>query len=107
MRIQEYTENILKNPSNLQTYTITQNLGNGWRMRTTTPAIDTRPIFLARSSVRPSVSFVIASALTNGVQQLIHSALTIENRWSYVEVTLKTKLKSTILREFPGYWWLF
>ena len=59
MRIQEYTKNILENPSNLQTYTITQNLGNGWRMRTTTPAIDTRPIFLVRSSVRQSVSFVI------------------------------------------------
>ena len=53
MRIREYTENILENPSNLQTYMITQNLGNGWRMRTTTPAIDTRPIFLMRLSVRP------------------------------------------------------
>ena len=55
MRIQEYTENILENPSNLQTYTITQNLGNDWRMRITTPAIDTRPIFLMRSSLRQSV----------------------------------------------------
>ena len=59
MRIQEYTENILENPSNLQMYTITQNLDNDWRIRTTTSAIDTRPIFLAQLSVRPSISFVI------------------------------------------------
>ena len=31
----------------------------------------------------------------------------IEKRWSYVAVTLKTKQKSTISREFPGYWGLF
>ena len=48
-----------------------------------------------------------ARAPTNGVQQLTHSAPTIEKRWSYVAVTLKTKRKSTIPREFPGYWWLF
>ena len=39
----------------------------------------------------------------NGVQQLIHSAPTIEKRWSYVEVTLKTKRKSTTPRELSGY----
>ena len=44
---------------------------------------------------------------TNGVQQLVHSAPTIEKRWSYVAVTLKTKCKSTTPREFPGYWWQF
>ena len=31
----------------LLTYAITQILGNGWRMRTTTPAVDTRPSFFA------------------------------------------------------------
>ena len=30
----------------------------------------------------------------NGVQQLIHSAPTIEKRWSYVAVMLKTKCKA-------------
>ena len=43
----------------------------------------------------------------NGVQQLIHSVPTIEKRWSYVAVMLKTKCKSIIPREFPGYWWQF
>ena len=41
-------------------YTITQNLGNGWCMRTTTPAIDTRPIFLAHSSVRLFLSLTLS-----------------------------------------------
>ena len=41
-----------------------------------------------------------------GTRLLIHSAPTIEKRWSYVAVTLKTKRKSTIPIEFPGYWWL-
>ena len=44
---------------------------------------------------------------TNGVQQLVHSAPRSKKRWSYVAVTLKTKCKSTIPREFPGYWWQF
>ena len=36
----------------------------------------------------------IARAPTNGVQQLVHSAPTIEKCWSYVTVTLKTKYKA-------------
>ena len=32
---------------------------------------------------------------------------TIEKRWSYVVVTLNTKLKMHTPRKFPGYWWLF
>ena len=36
----------------LLTYTITQILGNGWRMRTTTPAVDTRPSFFAFRPIR-------------------------------------------------------
>ena len=62
--IHEYNENILENPSNLQTYTITQNLGNGFHMCTTTPAIDTRPIFLMHLSVHPFVSFDTLSEKT-------------------------------------------
>ena len=48
-----------------------------------------------------------ARAPTNGVQQLVHSAPTIEKRWSYVTVTLKTKFGMHTPSEFPGYWWLF
>ena len=48
-----------------------------------------------------------ARAPTNA--SLIHSALTIEKRWSYsyVTVTLKIKFEMHTPREFPGYWWLF
>ena len=45
-------------------HTITQNLGKGFHMHTTTPAIDTRPIFLTHSSVHPFVSFVTLSEKT-------------------------------------------
>ena len=31
-------------------------------------------------------------------------SFTIEKRWSYVTVTLKTKCKSTTPRDLPGYW---
>ena len=41
------------------------------------------------------LSIIRARALTNGIQQLIHSAPMIEKHWSYVAVTLKTKRKST------------
>ena len=36
----------------LLTYAITQILGNGWRMRITTPAVDTRPSFFAFRPIR-------------------------------------------------------
>ena len=41
-----------------------------------------------------SYCIIHAHEPTNGIQQLIHSAPTIEKRWSYVAVTLKTKRKS-------------
>ena len=63
MRIQEYTDNILENPSNLQTYTITQNLGSGWRTRTTTPAIDIRPYF-SHAFIRPPVRLFLSLSLS-------------------------------------------
>ena len=53
---------------------------------------------------------ILARALTNGVQQLIHSAPSVffaKNHRSEVAVMLKMKLKQPILRGFPGYWWLF
>ena len=40
------------------------------------------------------------------VQQLAHCPLSLPRKES-VAVTLKTKLKRTIFREFPGYWWPF
>ena len=55
MRIQEYTENILENPSNLQTYMITQNLDNDCHIRTTTPTID--QAYFSCTIVCPSVHF--------------------------------------------------
>ena len=51
-----------------------------------------------------------ARAPMNGFQQLVEYALSVfptKNHRSEVEVMLKTKLKRPILREFPGYWWLF
>ena len=52
------------------------------------------------------VYFVILRARAH-IQQLVHSATTIEKCWSYVRVTFKTKFEMHIPREFPGYWWLF
>ena len=50
----------------------------------------------------------VARAPTNGVQQLIHSAFSVfPSRKKSVAVMLKTKLKRTIFRQFPGYWWSF
>ena len=34
-------------------------------------------------------------------------SLSCKNHRSEIAVTLKMKLKRHILREFPGYWWLF
>ena len=49
-------------------------------------------------------------ALTNGVQQPAPSPPSVfpaKNRRSEIAVALKAKLKWTIFREFPGYWWFF
>ena len=59
---------------------------------------------------RPRVHMVDVSsahvcALTIGVQQPVHSATSVfpaKNRRSEIAVTLRTKLKSPILREFPA-----
>ena len=62
MRIQEYTEES-KQFTDVYDY---PELGNGWHMRTTTPAIDTRPIFLAHSSIiRPFLSLSYALSEKN------------------------------------------
>ena len=53
---------------------------------------------------------VIQCTLTNSVQQPVCSAPSVfptKIRRSEVAVMLKIKLKRPILREFPGYWWLF
>ena len=54
-----FTRNFLTRKFPELQYTITQNLDNDWHIRTTTPAIDTRPIFLAQLSVCLSIYFVI------------------------------------------------
>ena len=62
-------------------------------------------LFLLRGAAH-ALEVDASSTQQNGVQQLVHSAPTIEKKRSYVAVTLKTMHKSTIPREFPDYWWL-
>ena len=52
----------------LLTYAITQILGNGWRMCTTTPAADTRPSFFVRSVVCLSLRIFCAKNLGLGTR---------------------------------------
>ena len=49
-----------------------------------------------------------ARAPTNGVQQLVHSAPTIEKHWSELcHSYAQNKAQKHHPREFSGYWWLF
>ena len=58
-----------------------------------------------------SLCVILARALTNGIQQLVHSAFSIfpaekrsvELRRSYTQ----NQVWNAHPREFPGYWWLF
>ena len=81
-------------------YTITQNLGNGWRMRTTTPAIDTRPIFLARSSVRSFLSLSLSEKNRPGDEATLHF---FEEK---TEGTELTSYRDEARAECTSYWTL-
>ena len=60
----------------LLTYAITQILGNGWRMRTTTPAVDTRPSFFAFRPIRRAsvVANILREKLGSGDEAMAYLA---------------------------------
>ena len=49
---------------------------------------------------------ILARAPRNSFQQLVQSVFPAKSAGAK-SVTLKTKFKLTIPREFPGIWWLF